>query len=105
MKQTKRKYNVVNGKIVPKYSLSLEEKAKRQAKQQELYQRCYQVFARVQPQLIKEHYNWYMVVEPDSGEYFIDQNEIVASQKARDKYPNSQRLKFRVNETGACGRI
>lgn len=95
----------VNNNSVAKHGLSLEEKAQRQCKQQELYQRCYQIFARVQPQLIEKYYNWYIVIEPDSGDYFIDRDEVIASQKAQSKYPDSERLKFCINETGACGKI
>jgi hypothetical protein len=46
-----------------------------------------------------------MMIEPESGDYFIDTDETVAEQKARQKYPNGMLGTFRLNETGACGLI
>jgi hypothetical protein len=55
--------------------------------------------------LIENYYNWFLIIEPDSGDYFIAEEEMSAYQKAVSKYPNSQFFFFRVNETGVCGRI
>ena len=55
--------------------------------------------------LIKEHYGWYIAVEPDSGDYFIDEDIEVASQKAREKHPHAVHCMFCLNETGATGTI
>jgi hypothetical protein len=93
------------GRVFPERQLSPEEKARRKAEDQIFYQRCRLVFDRVQPELIKEHYDWFIVIEPDSGEYFIDPNEDVARQNARDRFGDTLRLMMRINETGACGRI
>ena len=46
-----------------------------------------------------------MIIEPNSGDYFIDPDEQVAEQKARQKYPSGWLVTFRLNETGAVGRI
>ena len=85
--------------------LSPEEIARRQAEREEFAQRCRTIFWRVYPKLVAEHYNWFIVIEPDSGEYFIDPDEEVASQKAHQKYPKAVMLRMRLNETGTCGRI
>ncbi|MGK7876118.1 MAG: hypothetical protein AB4426_23325 [Xenococcaceae cyanobacterium] len=105
MTTKERKYTVVNGKIIPKYPLSVEEKAKRRAELEELDRRCQLIFERVQPELIKNYYNWFIVIEPDSGDYFIDKDENIAKQKARQKYPHAKKMLLRINETGACGRV
>ena len=37
--------------------------------------------------------------------YFIDVDDSIAEKKAREKYPTGWLVTFRINETGACGRI
>lgn len=93
------------GRIFPERQLSPEEKAKRKAEDEVFYRRCRVIFERVQPELIKEHYDWFIIIEPDSGDYFIDPDEKVARAKAREKHPGKMRLVARINETGTCGRI
>jgi hypothetical protein len=67
--------------------------------------RCREVFQRVAPDLIEEHYDWYIIVEPESGDYFIDPDEIVAFHKAQEKHNTSMLYAMRLNETGSCGSI
>jgi hypothetical protein len=67
--------------------------------------RCYKIFERLRPSLIENHYNWFLIVEPDSGDYFLAEDEMAAYRKARSKYPENQFFFFRINETGTCGRI
>jgi hypothetical protein len=93
------------GRVFPENQLSAEEKARRQTEWEDFNQRCQVIFEQVQPELIKEHYDWFIFIEPDSGEYFIDPDEMVVRQKAHEKYPNKLCLILRINETGACGRI
>jgi hypothetical protein len=93
------------GRVFPERQLSPEEKARRKAEDEVFYRRCRVIFERVQPELIKEHYDWFIVIEPESGDYFIDSDKTVARQKAREKHPDKMRLIMRLNETGTCGRI
>ncbi len=104
MTQLSSNHTPHRGRVFPENQLSPLEKARRQAEWEEFNQRCQVIFERVQPELIKEHYDWFMFIEPDSGDYFIDPDEIVVRQKAREKHP-SQCLILRINETGVCGRI
>jgi hypothetical protein len=46
-----------------------------------------------------------MIIEPNSGDYFIDPEEKVAIAKARQKYPSGRLGIFKIDETGACGKI
>jgi hypothetical protein len=55
--------------------------------------------------LIKEHYGWYVGVEPDSGDYFIDADRMQAHKKVLEKYPNVDHFVYCLNETGTTGRI
>lgn len=85
--------------------LSSEELARLEVSDKAFAQRCRVIFDRVYPELVPAHYDWFIVIEPDSGDYFIDPDEKVAFQKAKVKYPTPQLLAMRLNETGACGRI
>jgi hypothetical protein len=93
------------GRVFPEYNWSPEKLARWQAEIESFGQRCKVVWLRVCPDLIKEHYNWFMMIEPESGDYFIDSDQLVAYQKARQKYPKQLLGTFRINETGACGMI
>lgn len=88
--------------IVPHFP----QKRKRNAKQREVFsRRCDQIFQRVYPELVAEHYNWYIYIEPDSGDYFIDPVREVARQKAKEKHPTAVMMAMRLNQTGTVGRI
>lgn len=93
------------GRVFPEYNLPAAELAKRQAEIDSFGQRCKAIWQKVCPELIENHYNWFMLIEPESGDYFIDADENLAEQKARQKYAHSMLGTFRINETGACGLI
>jgi len=93
------------GRIFPELTLSPEELARRKAEDEAFFQRCQVIFERVRPDWIEEHYGWFIAIEPDSGDYFIDADKEVAHKKARQKYPDARHCMFCLNETGACGRI
>ena len=50
--------------------------------------RCRAVFEDVRPQLIKDYAGWFVAIESDSGEYFLDEDHKLAKQKALAKYPD-----------------
>jgi hypothetical protein len=105
MTQLTPKQPARRGRIFPELTLSPEELARRKAERDTFHKRCRAIFERVRPELIKEHYNWYIAVEPDSGDYFVDQDIVVASQQAKEKHPHAVHCMFRLNEIGAVGRI
>lgn len=105
MSQQPTKRPIRRGRIFPEHTIPPEELARRKAERQERYQRCRPVFEKVRDELIADHYNWFMSVEPNSGDYFIDPDEDVLIQKSRQKYPSSKLVIFQINETGACGMI
>lgn len=105
MTEAKSTRIVRRGRICPEIQWTEEQKAQWKAEHKAFYQRCKPVFDRVQPELIKTHYNWYMAVEPESGEYFLGEDALMVAQKAHEKYPNARLHVFRINETGVCGRI
>ncbi|MBW4623178.1 MAG: hypothetical protein KME17_27950 [Cyanosarcina radialis HA8281-LM2] len=93
------------GRIFPERTLSPEELARSKAEREAFRRRCRAIFERVRPELIDKYYGWYIAVEPDSGDYFIDRDLEVASQKARDKHPNATHCVFCLNESGTTGSI
>jgi hypothetical protein len=93
------------GRIFPEFTIPPEELARREAEKNARCQKARRFFEQVSPKLIDDHYNWFIIIEPNSGDYFIDPNEEVAYQKAREKYPSGWVVTFRLNETGACGKI
>ncbi len=93
------------GRIFPEFTIPPEELARREAEKNARCKKARGFFEQVAPQLIDDHYNWFIIIEPNSGDYFIDPEEEVAYQKAREKYPSGWVVTFRLNETGACGRI
>ncbi len=93
------------GRVFPQYNLPPEELARRQAEIDAFGMRCKLVWQKVCPQLMKDHYNWFITIEPESENYFVDAAFRSAYQKARNQYPHAQLATFRINETGTCGSI
>lgn len=93
------------GRIFPHIICSEEEKNRRKAEQQARFERCYPIFEKLRPELSEDHYNWYLTIEPETGEYFLDREHLSNLKQARQKYPNSIFYTFCINETGTCGRI
>lgn len=93
------------GRVFPDFTIPPEELTRREAEREIRYKKCRSIFDEVSLELIKNHYNWFIVIEPNSGDYFIDINQETAVENARHKYPIGKLAVFRLNETGACGRI
>lgn len=105
MTQTPTKRPVRRGRLFPEFTLPPEQLAREKAEDEEFYRRCQVIFERVQSELMKAHYNWFIVIEPDSDSYFIEADQNTAMQKTAQNYPGKTVGVFRLNETGACGRI
>lgn len=99
-KQTPRR-----GRIFPEIIIPPEELARQKAEREAFHKRCRAIFERVRPELLDKCYGWYIAIEPDSGDYFIDADKEAASLKARQKHSNAIHCMFCLNETGATGRI
>ena len=92
-------------RVFPERTLPPEELARRKAEDEALYQRYRAIFERVRPEFIDKYYGWYIAIELESGDYFIDADKEVAHKKALQKYPNADHCLFCLNESGATGRI
>jgi hypothetical protein len=84
-----------------------EELHHRKAQRRELGMQCRAIFERIRPQLIENHYNWFIAIDADSENYLLDLKLEGLLQQVRDRYTNkaAKLTIFRLNETGACGRI
>ncbi|HIK13551.1 MAG TPA: hypothetical protein IGS52_25375 [Oscillatoriaceae cyanobacterium M33_DOE_052] len=92
------------GIIFPQRHLSAATHAKQKAEIAKFDADCMAIFEKVKPALIKDYYNWFMAIEPTSGDYCIDIDEIEAERKAFEKHPDAPCLIVCINETGVCGR-
>jgi len=103
--KSKRKVPPGSPLFPDKPRLTKEEIAQLKAEDEIFGQRCRAIFDQVAPKLITDHYDWSIIIEPDSGNYFIDPDPEVALQKASLQHPTAILLEMCLNETGACGRI
>lgn len=96
---------VRRGRVFPEIQWSPEQIAQSKAENEAIYQHCKIIFERIKPKLIQTHYNWFMAIDANREEYFIDKDEDVATQMLRQKHPDAIPVLFKINETGACGTI
>jgi hypothetical protein len=87
------------------HTLTTEQIEQEQAELSRFRHRCQPIFEQIKPQFMETHYNWYVAIEPDSGDYFLGESDLKAGEKAHEKYPNARIHVFRINETGVCGTI
>ena len=105
MTEAKLNRLVRRGRLFPENQWSEEHQAEWKAKQEAFYQRCQPIFERIKPELIKTHYNWYMAVEPESGNYFVAEDELTAINSSRQKHQDAPVFVFKINQTGIAGTI
>jgi hypothetical protein len=105
MTETKPTRTAGRGRIFPEIQWTLEQKAQWRTEREEFRKRCQVIFDKVKPDLIQTHYNWYITIEPNSGEYFINKDEFSGATNAHEKYPGAELYTFRINETGVYGTI
>lgn len=105
MTETKPVRSRGRGRLFPEYIIPPEELARRKAEKDDRGKKARSYFEQICPQLIDKHYNWFITIEPNSGDYFIDRDIEVAEDKAYQKYPSDWLVTFRLNETGVCHRI
>lgn len=64
--------------IFPELTISPEERARKEAENEAFYQRCVPNFELLRPNLIEKYYNWFIIIEPDTEDYFIAQDSMAA---------------------------
>jgi hypothetical protein len=58
--------------------LSSEEIAQRKRDREIFAQRCREIFQQIYPKLVPKYYDWFIYIEPNSGQYFIDSERTLA---------------------------
>lgn len=91
---------VKRGRVFPEIQWTEERKAQEKARRQSFHDRCWTIFETLKPELLEKYYGWYIAIEPDSGNYYIDKDKEVASKIAREKHPDVIHHIFGINETG-----
>ena len=100
MTETKLTPKVPTKRIFPENQWTQEKLDQWKTEIVEYRQRCQSIFNRLQPELIKTHYNWYIVIETEGGSYIIEQDKMNLLKKIRQIYPNKKTFLFQINETG-----
>lgn len=82
-----------------------EEKAESIASNQALFKRTWEIFNQIAPTLMSDHYGWSIMIEPESGEYFIGADPQIAFEQGKTKYPYAIFWEMRLTHEGTCGKI
>lgn len=53
-----------------------EEKIKRETEQKARFERCYPIFKKLRSELMTNYHNWYLTIEPETGEYFLSRDRL-----------------------------
>lgn len=62
---------------------------------------CWPVFEQLLGELGERYKNWIVVIEPNSGEYFLGLDDYEVLNRARKKHPRSQFFAYRLSENPA----
>ncbi|MBC6424369.1 MAG: hypothetical protein GDA38_24955 [Hormoscilla sp. SP12CHS1] len=107
-KVSEQKCQVYRGRIFPERTIAPEEVARLSEQRKALGYKCRQIFEQVRPQLLATHYNWFIAIDPDnSSNYLLAPNFEELMEKVSSIYPDGEvkLTAFRLNESGACGKI
>jgi hypothetical protein len=64
---------------------------------EELDKRCWPVFERLMQELGERYSNWLVVIEPETEEYFLGQDDYDVLSRARKKYPKAVFFTYRLS--------
>ncbi|MBX9688785.1 MAG: hypothetical protein K2X27_18905 [Candidatus Obscuribacterales bacterium] len=68
---------------------------------EELDQLCFPTFERLYSELAERYKDWIVVIEPDTGDYFMGLDDYEVLNRARKKHPRSQFFAYRLSENPA----
>lgn len=108
MTESTQKRQVRRGRIFPEYQSSPEIRTKRITQREELGKQRRQIFEQIRPQLMSTHYNWFIAIDAETGNYLLDEKFDGLMQKVKANYPSNGKVRlttFRLNEDGYCGLI
>lgn len=67
----------------------------------ELDKKCWPIFERLMDELGDRYRNWLVVVEPESQDYFLGQDDYEILARARKKHPKAVFFTYRLSENPA----
>lgn len=62
---------------------------------------CWPVFERLMSELGERYQNWIVVIEPETGEYFLGLDDYEVLNRARKRHPRAQFFAYRLSENPA----
>jgi hypothetical protein len=68
---------------------------------EELDALCWPIYQRLLDQLGERYQNWIVVIEPETGEYFLGLDDYEVLNRARKKHPRAQFFAYRLSEDPA----
>jgi hypothetical protein len=72
---------------------------------EELDNLCWPIFCKLLEELGERYHNWIVVVEPESGEYFLGLDDCEVLSRARKRYPRAQFFAYRLSENPAVDHL
>ena len=76
-----------------------------QLSKDDLDQACWPVFQRLVSELGERYANWIVFIEPQSGSYFLGQDDDEILARARKRYPAAQFFGYRLNDDTYVDRL
>ncbi len=71
----------------------------------ELDRRCWPIFERLMEELGVRYRNWLVVVEPESQDYFLGQDDYEILARARKKHPKAVFFTYRLSDNPAVDHL
>ncbi len=71
----------------------------------ELDQKCWPVFERLLTELGDRYRDWLVVIEPESQEYFLGQDDYEILARARKKHPRAVFFTYRLSDNPAVDNL
>jgi hypothetical protein len=68
---------------------------------EELDNLCWPIYQRLLEQLGARYQNWIVVIEPETGEYFLGLDDYEVLNRARKKHPRAQFFAYRLCDNPA----
>ena len=67
----------------------------------ELDRKCWPIFERLLAELGERYRNWLVVIEPESEDYFLGQDDYEILARARKKHPKAVFFTYRLSDNPA----
>ena len=68
---------------------------------EELEKKCGPIFERLMEELGERYQNWLVVIEPETEEYFLGQDDYETLSRARKKHPKAVFFTYRMSASSA----